>query len=115
MMLEILNKMIGDKKEYKQMMARVKALPEDYQFVFDKMQKYMWNYCAGNGYDMLKIHYELIELFEDGAANGRQVLEITGEDVAAFSDELLCNARTYTENWREKLNSDVMEKLGKGR
>ncbi|ADL50825.1 DUF1048 domain-containing protein [Clostridium cellulovorans] len=112
-MLELLKKLVGDKKEYKQQMARVEMLPEDYKFVFEKIQKYMWNFAAGEGYDMLKIHYELIDLFEVGAAEGKQVLEITGEDVAAFCDELLRNAKTYTENWREKLNSDIMKKLGK--
>ena len=33
------------------MMARVEALPEDYQFVFKKIQNYMWNFSAGrDGY-----------------------------------------------------------------
>lgn len=114
-MMEILNKLIGDKKEYKEMMARVKKLPEDYQFVYDKMQKYMWNFCSGNGYDMLKIHYELIELFEVGAMDGKHVLEITGEDVAAFSDELLLNAKTYTENWHDQLNNEIKKKFDKDR
>ena len=40
-MLEMFKKLIGDKKEYKMMMARVEALPEDYQFVFKKIQNYM--------------------------------------------------------------------------
>lgn len=113
-MLEFFKKVVGDKKEYKQQMARVKALPEDYQFVFEKIQRYMWNFAAGDGYDMLKIQYELIDLLEAGVVEDRQVLEITGEDVAAFCDELLLNAKTYTENWREKLNHDIMKKFGKG-
>ena len=62
---------------------------------------------------MLQVHYGLIELFESGAAEGKTVLEITGEDVAAFCDDLLRSVSTYTENWREKLNRDVMNKLGK--
>ena len=114
-MLDIFKKMIGDKKEYKMMMARVEAMPEDYQFVFKKIQQYMWSFAAGDGYDMLKIHYELIDLFETGVAEGKRVLEITGEDVAAFCDELLRNTKTYTENWREKLNRDIREKLGGSR
>jgi DNA-binding ferritin-like protein (Dps family) len=93
------------------MIARVEAMPEDYKFVFKKIQQYMWNFAAGDGYDMLKIHYELIDLFETGIAEGKRVLEITGEDVAAFCDELLRNTKTYTENWREKLNRDIREKL----
>lgn len=108
-----IKKMIESKREYKQQMARVEALPEDYQYVFKKIQKHMWMFAAGAGYDMMKIHYDLIELFESGAANGKHVLEITGEDVAAFCDELLRSARTYTEDWRETLNQDILKKFGR--
>lgn len=111
-MLDAFKKLVGDKKEYRDMMGRVKALPEDYQYVYDQMQKYMWKFADGDGYDMLKVQYDLIELFEAGAADGKSVLEITGEDVAAFTDELLREARTYTKDWAEKLNRDIMKKLG---
>lgn len=110
-----IKKMIESKREYKQQMARVEALPKDYQYVFKKIQRHMWMFAAGSGYDMMKIHYGLIELFEAGAADGKHVLEITGEDVAAFCDDLLRNASTYTENWREALNRDILKKLGKGK
>lgn len=108
-----INKMVQSKREYKQQMARVEALPEDYQYVFKKIQSHMWMFAAGAGYDMMKIHYDLGELFEAGASEGKPVLEITGEDVAAFCEELLRNARTYTEDWREALNRDIRKKLGK--
>ena len=108
-----IKKIIESKREYKQKMARVDALPKDYQYVFKKIQGHMWMFAAGAGYDMMKIHYDLIELFESGAADGKSVLEITGEDVAAFCEELLRSACTYTENWREELNRDILKKLGK--
>lgn len=108
-----IKKMVKDKKEYREMMNRVHALPEDYQYVYEKMTKYMWSFAEGSGYDMLKVQYGLIDLFEEGAAEGKPVLVITGDDVAAFCDELLRNAKTYTEGWREKLNRDVHQKLGK--
>jgi DNA-binding ferritin-like protein (Dps family) len=73
----------------------------------------MWMFASGNGYDMMRIHYDLIELFESGAAEGKHVLEITGEDVASFCDELLRNAKTYTEDWRESLNRDILKKFGR--
>ena len=110
-----IRKMIAAKREYRRQMARVEALPEDYQYVFKKIQSHMWMFAAGSGYDMLKIHYDLIELFEAGAAEGKPVLEITGEDVAAFCDELLRSASTYTANWRESLNRGIQKKLGKGK
>lgn len=43
--------------------------------------------------------FQPIDLFEEGAAEGKHVL--------------LRNAITYTENWREDLNRDILEKLGK--
>ena len=110
-----IKKMMQSKREYKQQMARVAALPEDYQYVFKKIQRHMWMFASGAGYDMLKVHNDLIELFETGAAEGKQVLEITGDDVAEFCDELLRSTRTYTEDWRESLNRDILKKLGNGK
>lgn len=107
-----MKKIKESKTEYKEQTARVGAMPKDYQFVFKKIQGHMWMFAAGAGYDMLKVQYELIDLFELGVVNGKKVLEITGEDVASFCDELLKNTETYTENWRDKLNVEIMEKLG---
>ena len=106
-----IKKMIEEKREYKQQMARVEAMPEDYKFVFKKIQSYMWMFTAGAGYDMMEVHNDLVELFESGIANSKKVLEITGDDVAAFCEELLKNCKTYTENWRDKLNREIHEKI----
>lgn len=110
-MMELFKKLIGDKKEYKMMMARVDALPEDYKFVFKKIQNYMWNFATGNGMDMLHIQYELIDLFEAGAAEGREVLDITGDDVASFADELVANAKSYVAKYREDLNLSIKNRF----
>ncbi|MDR1068881.1 MAG: DUF1048 domain-containing protein [Clostridiales Family XIII bacterium] len=112
-MLQIIKKLIGDKREYREMMARVDALPSDYQLVFKKIQKYMWGFAAGDGYDMLNVHYGLIELFEAAAANGKRALDVTGADVAAFCDELLQNTQTYTAKWRTDLNRSIMKEIKK--
>ncbi len=112
-MLNLINKFIGDKKEYKDQMARVAALPEDYRFVFEKMQGYMWQFAGGDGMDMLKTQYDLIELFESGAATGKHVLEITGDDVAGFCEELICDTKKWQDSYRNRLNRDV-RKLGEG-
>jgi DNA-binding ferritin-like protein (Dps family) len=71
-----IKKMIESKREYRQQMARVEALPKDYQYVFKKIQGHMWMFAAGSGYDMMEIHSGLIELFEAGAADGKHVLEL---------------------------------------
>ncbi len=58
----------------------------------------------------MKIHYDFLELFESGATEGKSILEITGEDVAAFCDELLRSVQTYTADWREEFNRHIQKK-----
>lgn len=109
-MSDFLKKIIGDKKEWKAMEERAKALPKDYRVVYDEIKRYIWKSSGLGSVDIFK---GLLDLFEEGAANGKHVLEITGDDVAAFCDELLRGAKTYTEGWREELNHDIAKKLRK--
>lgn len=111
-MIKRIQKMIADKKEYKEQMARIEAMPEDYRFVFEKMQGYMWSFAGGDGSDMLITQQELIELFETSAAEGKHVLEVTGEDVAGFCDEFIRDTKKWTDNYREKLNRNLLNKFG---
>ena len=103
-----------EKREYKQTQERAKALPEDYRYVYHKIKHYMWSYAGGTGMDMTLIFADLLDLFETGAAEGKRVLDITGEDVAAFCDELLRHTHTSTGSQDEALNRDIRNKLGKG-
>lgn len=112
-MNNFLTKIIGDKKEWRRMEARADALPEDYRIVYGEIKKYMFRFSAGGGMDIVALLKDLLDLFETGAADGKHALDVTGRDVAEFCDELLRNAKTYTENWHEELNRDVMRKLDK--
>lgn len=93
------------------MERRAAALPRDYQIVYDEIKKYVFRFAGGDGMDMVYLLRDLLDLFESGAADGKKALEVTGEDVAAFSDELLRNARTYTEDWHNKMNRNVKKRL----
>ncbi|HUI71125.1 MAG TPA: DUF1048 domain-containing protein [Spirochaetia bacterium] len=104
-----------EKLRYKQVVARVKALPEEYRFMYDKIQHYMWNHAGGDGMDMIRVLADLLELFEAGAADGKPVLEVTGTNVAELCDELLGTTKTWTKNWHEALNRDITRRLGKGK
>jgi len=43
----------------------------------------------------------IVDFFEEGAATGKGVLELIGDDVAAFCDELIKDSRTYAEIYQE--------------
>ena len=101
-----------EKRRYKQMQNRIKALPKDFEFVYRKIEHYMWMHSGGDGMDMIPILADLLDLFETSAAEGKKVLDVTGRDVAAFCDELLVNAKRWTEKWHEDLNHDILKKLG---
>lgn len=102
---------MGDKREYKNMMKRLDNLPKEYKFAFKKIQNYI--YTVGNFNGDMTIFEELIDLFEVSAADGRQVLDVIGNDVSKFSDEFISASNTNFETIREKLNKDIMERFYK--
>lgn len=112
-MLKFIKNMVKDKKEYKRQMERAEELPKDYLFVFKKIHGYIWSFAGGDGSDMLKTQGELLELFEESAKDGKNVLDIIGKDVVAFCDELIHDTKLWTDNYRKKLNSDIAKRLEK--
>lgn len=87
--------MIEGKKEWRAHMERVKALPKDYQIVYKEVQKYIFKVGTIELEDSTDLLSGIIDFFEDGAALGKGVLEVTGSDVAAFCDELIKESKTY--------------------
>ena len=100
---------IEGKKEWKAHVARVKALPKDYQFVYKEIQKYLFKVGPIELTDGTGLLSGIVDLFEEGAASGKGVLEVTGSDVAAFSDELIKGLKTYADLYQESVD----EKVGK--
>lgn len=98
---------IGDiiegKKQWRAHVARVKALPPDYRIVYLEMQGYLFkvgpvDLAEGN------VLSGIVDFFEEGAAAGKGVLEVTGTDVAAFCDGLIQDSRTYAEIYQESIS-----------
>ena len=108
--MNFIKKMIEEKREWRVMEARAKALPKEYKIVYQEIKGYIWK---SSGLDAIDIFKGILDLFDEGAANGVSVLEITGNNVAAFCDELVKGSKTYTETWRQKLNRDVAKRLSK--
>lgn len=110
--MNIFEKIIGsldDKREWREMEARAKALPSEFRNAYKAIQKYMWT--AGGGptdwKDSSRIFNGILDLFEEGAAEGKKVTDLTGEDVAAFCDDLVKDEQTWKDKYRKKLNDTI--------
>ncbi|MFI6485907.1 DUF1048 domain-containing protein [Nonomuraea sp. NPDC050663] len=93
---------IEGKKQWRAHMARVKALPPDYQIVYKEMQKYFFK-VGPVGLADGRLLTGLVDFFEEGAASGKGVLELLGNDVAAFCDDLIGDSRTYADLYQESV------------
>ena len=83
---------IEGKKQWRAHMARVNALPPDYQIVYKEIQRYLFklgpiDLPAG------RLLSGIVDFFEEGAAAGKRALELIGDDVAAFCDDLAKSAQ----------------------
>jgi DNA-binding ferritin-like protein (Dps family) len=109
--MNFMEKIIGslaDKREWKAMEARAKALPSEYRNAYNAIQKYMWTAGGPTDWrDISRIFNGILDLFEEGVAEGKKVTDLTGEDVAAFCDELVKDAKTWRNKYRTKLNDTI--------
>lgn len=104
---------IEGKKEWRAHMARVKALPQDYQIVYKEIQKYLFKVGPvelTEGTDLLS---GIVDLFEEGAVLGKDVLEVTGRDVAAFCDDLIKDSKTYADIYQASVALEVNKAMKK--
>jgi len=109
--MNLIEKIIGnleEKREWRAMEARAKALPSDYHKAYKAMQKYLWNTGGVIDWQETKFVFNhLIDLLEEAAAEGKRVKEVTGDDVAAFCDDLVSDAKSWFDKQRQKLNDSI--------
>ncbi|WP_440119617.1 DUF1048 domain-containing protein [Paenibacillus sp. QZ-Y1] len=106
---------IEGKKEWRAHVARVKALPQDYQIVYKEIQKYLFKVGPVGLTDGIDLLSGIVDLFEEGTAVGKGVLEVTGSDVAAFCDELIKDSKTYADLYQESVDQEVKRGLRDGK
>ncbi|MFE2277560.1 DUF1048 domain-containing protein [Streptomyces sp. NPDC059454] len=93
---------IEGKKQWRAHMARVKALPPDYRIVYKEMQRYLFKVGPIDLSDGPLLP-GIVDFFEEGVAAGKGVLELIGNDVAAFCDDLIKDSRTYADVYQESI------------
>ena len=104
---------IEGKKEWRAHMARVKALPQDYQIVYKEIQKYLFKVGPVELTEGTGLLSGIVDLFEEGAALGKGVLEVTGSDVAAFCDDLIKGSKTYADIYQKSVDREVSKAMKK--
>ena len=98
--------------------ARVKALPQDYQIVYKEIQNYLFKVgpvelTEGTDFLSTDLLSGIIDLFEEGAALGKGVLDVTGSDVAAFCDDLIKDSKTFADIIEESVAQEVNKSVKK--
>jgi DNA-binding ferritin-like protein (Dps family) len=98
MFSKFISKVVGPKGQWRRYKARVRQLPPDYRTALDALERYL-NYL-GPGGDGGAILTDLLDLFEQSAANGTPLREVVGEDPVAFVEAFIQN---YPEgHWRAR-------------
>jgi DNA-binding ferritin-like protein (Dps family) len=103
-----ISKVIGPKRQWRAYKARTRQLPASYRTALDAIERYL-NYYGGTGGDGTALYGDLIDLFEQSAANGTPIREIVGEDPVEFIETFV---RNYPKGqWiireRERLTSAI--------
>jgi DNA-binding ferritin-like protein (Dps family) len=91
-MKDFIANVIGGKRQWRQHKARTRQLPESYRIAVEALERYMM-YCGpgGDGAEAASMFDDLIDLFEQSAANRTPIREIVGEDPVEFLEAFVRN------------------------
>lgn len=105
--------MRDEKKEYKEYRKKVKALPDDYRIVLEQIEKYSWNFASDSS--MLQVQYEIYNMFIDAIAENKKVLDVTGDDIVAFTEDVMSalGVNRWDDKIKNKINNNVAKKVHK--
>jgi DNA-binding ferritin-like protein (Dps family) len=84
-----ISKVVGEKRQWREYKARARQLPASYRTALDALERYL-NYLGG-GDDGTAMYADLIDLFEESAANGTTIRQIVGEDPVEFIETFVRN------------------------
>jgi DNA-binding ferritin-like protein (Dps family) len=99
--IEMITGSLEQKKQYREALARLDALPGPYRQAAKAVQRYLI-YQAGvtDGETFVTMIGDLVDLWDSAAADGTPVRDIVGDDPVDFADTF---ARSYTgKQWLDK-------------
>src|SRR6266511_2137446 len=86
---KFISKVIGEKGQWREYKARVRQLPASYRTAVDALERYLKYFGTGGGGGA--IDEDLVNLFEQSAANGNPIRAIVGEDPGEFIEAFVRN------------------------
>ncbi|NVI96957.1 DUF1048 domain-containing protein [Myxococcus sp. AM009] len=86
---KFISKVIGEKGQWRQYKARTKQLPASYRMAVEALERYLMYF--GTGGDGTAIYADLVDLFEQSAANRTPIRQIVGEDPVEFIETFVRN------------------------
>jgi DNA-binding ferritin-like protein (Dps family) len=112
--MNIISKLIGDKRRWRQYKARTSRLPEPYHSTADALERYLMCFGPGNADTAASMFEDLADLLEQSAANGTSVRDVVGEDPAEFAEAFLQNYPTgsWIVRERDRLSKAIAQAAG---
>jgi DNA-binding ferritin-like protein (Dps family) len=108
--IEAVTGSLEQKKQYRQYKARIKQLPADYRVAAEAVERYLM-YAGGisKGDVMIQMYGDLVDLFEQSAANGTPIRSIFGDDPVEFVETFVANYSdgSWIKKERERLNRAI--------
>jgi DNA-binding ferritin-like protein (Dps family) len=100
-MNKFIAKVVGEKRQWRQHKSRTRELPASYRTAVEALERYLM-YCGpgGDGARAASMFEDLLDLFEQSAANRTPIREIVGEDPVEFLEAFV---RNYPDgHWRTR-------------
>ena len=91
-MNKFVSKVVGEKRQWREHKARTRQLPESYRTALEALERYLMHAGpGGDGADAASMFDDLLDLFEQSAANRTPIREIVGEDPVEFLEAFVQN------------------------
>lgn len=110
----MLSRMIGDKRRWRRYKARVRQLPPNYRTAVEAIERYLMHFGSMDGDNAASLFEDVVDLFEQAAADETPIRDIVGDDPVEFVDALVRNYSKggYVERERERLITAIDRAAG---
>jgi len=108
--IETITGSLEQKKQYKQAVARIEALPQPYRDSAQALHRYfLVQGGIVDGDTLTAMFNDFVDLWERAAADGTPIRDIVGDDPAGFADEFAAayTGKRWIDKERKRLNASI--------